>query len=84
MSKTVFITGSSRGIGAAIAKTFHKRGYNVAINYNHSEEEAVALSDSLTGSLLLKGDVSKEKDVKEMIEKGLDLENLSSNNSFKR
>lgn len=69
MSKTVFITGSSRGIGSAIAKAFHQSGYNVAINYNHSEERAIALSDSLTGSLLLKGDVSKEKDVKEMIEK---------------
>lgn len=69
MSKTVFITGSSRGIGAAIAKAFHQSGYNVAINYNHSEEEAIALADSLTGSLLLKGDVSREEDVKEMIEK---------------
>lgn len=69
MSKTVFITGSSRGIGEAIAKAFHQNGYNVAINYNHSEKEAIALSDSLSGSLLLKGDVSKEEDVKEMIEK---------------
>lgn len=69
MAKTVFITGSSRGIGAAIAKTFHENGYNVAINYNKSEEEAIALSNSISGSLLLKGDVSKEKDIKEMIEK---------------
>ena len=69
MAKTVFITGSSRGIGAAIAKIFHANGYNVAINYNKSEEEAIALSNSLSGSLLLKGDVSKEKAIKEMIEK---------------
>ncbi|MBE7054800.1 MAG: SDR family oxidoreductase [Ruminococcaceae bacterium] len=69
MSKTVFITGSSRGIGAAIAKLFYRNGYNVAINYNRSEEEASALSKLLAGSLLLKGDVSKEDDVKEMIAK---------------
>lgn len=69
MKKTVFITGSSRGIGAAIAKIFHENGYNVAINYNKSEEEAVKLSDLLHGSLLLKGDVSKEDDVKDMIAK---------------
>lgn len=69
MSKTVFITGSSRGIGAAIAKAFHQSGYNIVINYNRSEKEAIAISGSLSGSLLLKGDVSKEADVKEMIEK---------------
>ncbi len=69
MNKTVFITGSSRGIGAAIAKLFHKNGYNVVINYNNSEKEAVELNEELPGSLLLKGDVSKESDMKEMIEK---------------
>lgn len=69
MTKTVFITGSSRGIGAAIARLFHKNGYNVAINYNHSEKEAKELAASLPGSLLLKGDVSKENDVIEMFEK---------------
>ena len=31
MGKTVIITGGTRGIGAAIAKTFAKKGYNVAI-----------------------------------------------------
>ena len=47
MAKTVFITGSSRGIGAAIAKIFHANGYNVAINYNKSEEVSLlALLDN--------------------------------------
>jgi len=69
MSKTVFITGSSRGIGAATARLFYNNGYNVAINYNNSEKEALELHNELPGSLLLKGDVSKEKDVSEMIAK---------------
>jgi len=69
MSKTVFITGSSRGIGACAARLFHNNGYNVVINYNNSEKEALALYEELPGSLLLKGDVSKEKAVSEMIAK---------------
>ena len=68
MSKTVLITGSSRGIGAAAAKLFYENGYNVVINYNNSEKEAKELAASLPGSLLLKGDVSEEQDVIRMVE----------------
>ena len=42
---TVFITGGSRGIGAAIAHTFAYKGWNVAFSYLHSEEQAAALRD---------------------------------------
>ncbi|MBQ8807908.1 MAG: SDR family oxidoreductase [Clostridia bacterium] len=71
MSKTVFITGSSRGIGASAAKLFYENGYNVIINYNNSEKAALELSQKLPGSLLLKGDVSNEDDVKSMLEKAI-------------
>lgn len=37
--KTVLITGSSRGIGKAIAVKFAKKGYHVIINCAHNEEE---------------------------------------------
>ena len=67
MSKTVFITGASRGIGAAAARLFYENGYNVVINYNNSVEKAKALADSLPGALLMQGDVSKEEDVKRMV-----------------
>ena len=33
MKKTVFITGASRGIGAATAIFFARNGYDVGINY---------------------------------------------------
>lgn len=36
--KTVLVTGSSRGIGKAIAVKFAKKGYNVIINCAHQEE----------------------------------------------
>lgn len=41
--KVVLVTGSSRGIGKATIIEFAKRGYNVVINYNSSEQEAMEL-----------------------------------------
>ena len=38
-NKTVFVTGSSRGIGKAIAKAFAIEGYNVAIMCRESKNE---------------------------------------------
>ena len=37
--KTVLITGSSRGIGKAIAMKFAKKGYNVVINGSKNEDQ---------------------------------------------
>jgi 3-oxoacyl-[acyl-carrier protein] reductase len=37
--KTVLVTGSSRGIGKAIAIKFAKKGFNVIINCAHQEDE---------------------------------------------
>lgn len=37
--KVVLVTGASRGIGKAIAVKFAKKGYNVAINCAHREQE---------------------------------------------
>ena len=45
---TVFITGGSRGIGAAIARTFAFKGWNIAFSYLHSEEAAQALQNELS------------------------------------
>lgn len=48
MKKTVIITGASKGIGAATAILFARKGYNVVINYNNSFESANLLTRSLS------------------------------------
>lgn len=71
--KTVIVTGASRGIGACIAKEFAKKGYNVVVNFNKSEEKAkqVALEVERLGgkALLVKADVSDPEQVKSMVER---------------
>lgn len=47
MAKTVLITGASKGIGAATAALFAKKGYNTVIGYNRSNAEAEALTRKL-------------------------------------
>lgn len=71
--KTVLITGASKGIGKACAIEFAKLGYNIIINYNHSEELANNLKIDIEKKynvkcLAIQCDVAIEKDVKNMIE----------------
>jgi len=69
MSKTVIITGASKGIGAATAILFAQKGYNVVINYNNSFESAKLLTSSLKSNGysvgMMKANVanSKETDI---------------------
>jgi len=49
MKKTVLITGGSRGIGRASAQLFARQGWNVAVNYLHSQQAALDLVAELTG-----------------------------------
>ena len=44
MSKTVLITGGSRGIGAAAAMLFAQEGYQVAVNYCANRLRAVEIA----------------------------------------
>jgi len=46
----VLITGSSRGLGAVIARRFHACGASVIINYLSSASQATALADALNSS----------------------------------
>ncbi len=65
--KTLFITGGSRGIGAATARLAALRGWDVAVNYTRdaAAAEAVAAEVRAAGrrALVLQGDVGVEADV---------------------
>ena len=77
-NKVVLITGASRGVGAATAKLFASNNYNVVVNYNNSENEALNLSKELEQNyniktLAIKCDVSSEEEVKNMVKKTIEV-----------
>ena len=63
--KKALVTGSSRGIGAAICRALARDGWKVYINYNESKEKALALAEEI-GGVPVWADVSDETAVKEM------------------
>ena len=72
MSKVVLVTGSSKGIGAAIVKELASCGYDVVINYNSSQKEAEELKKEIeeynVRSMVIRCDISKENQVQFMID----------------
>ena len=67
--QTVLITGAGRGLGSEIAKSFHREGAKVIINYRNSYESAKNLSDSLgENAILVKGDIRDKDQVSKMHE----------------
>lgn len=67
---TALITGSSRGIGRAIAQTLARRGDRVAVHFRTDRaaaEETLASLDG-TGHALVAGDVSDPTDVQRIVD----------------
>ena len=56
-NKKVFVSGSSRGIGLAIAKKFIDEGAQVVIN-GRNEDELIAVSKAIKALGYVSGDVS--------------------------
>ncbi|HRY05086.1 MAG: SDR family oxidoreductase [Hyphomicrobiales bacterium] len=67
MSKTILVTGGSRGIGRAVAILAGKRGWRVAITYvanDAAAQETIAAVEAAGGkSLAIKADAAKLDDV---------------------
>ena len=64
MSKTVFITGGTRGIGRACADLFLAKKYNVVITYEKSDDIAKEMQKKyVKGFLAIKCDVANSAEV---------------------
>ncbi len=74
--KYALITGASRGIGAATAREFARRGWGVAIHYNRGAAEAAALAEELRGFgvpvVTVQADVADRAQVEKMVDNVLE------------
>jgi glucose 1-dehydrogenase len=74
-NKVAVITGSSLGIGSAIALTFAKEGAAVALDYRSHPDEAKQIVEQVEGfggrAISVHADVSDPEDVKNLIQKAV-------------
>ncbi|MDK2845336.1 MAG: 3-oxoacyl-[acyl-carrier protein] reductase [Enterococcus sp.] len=69
--QTAFITGSTRGIGLAIAKAFAKQGVHIILNGRRPVSETLIAEIKALGvnCIGISGDISNSEEVKEMVKK---------------
>ena len=67
--QTAFITGSTRGIGLAIAKAFAKQGVHIILNGRRPVSEALISEIKALGvnCIGISGDISNSEEVKQMV-----------------
>ena len=73
MKKVALVTGSSRGIGGAVAKRLAEAGYAVCINYIEQAEKAEAVAEYIRSrggsAICCQADVSDAAAVRAMVER---------------
>ena len=70
--KSVFVTGSSNGIGSEIIRKYASKSYNVIISYYSDKESAYKLEKEIkdkydVDTLVVKLDLSNEEDIKNVV-----------------
>ena len=84
--KTVLVTGSSSGIGRAIAQAFAESNATVAVHYHSNKNGGKETLNSLTGEghIVVQGDISQPDEASRIVEKvvtGLDRMDILVNNA---
>lgn len=74
--KIALVTGSSQGIGRAIAERFAKEGADVVINYNRTskgaEEAMAAVEAAGRRGLIVKADLGQVEEIRRLIKTGVE------------
>jgi len=75
-SLVALVTGSTRGIGLAIAKRLARDGYRIALNYRSNDEQGGAALEAVHShsgeSILVKADVTSESGAAKLIGAAMD------------
>lgn len=66
-ARVALVTGSSSGIGAAIARRLAAQGFRVVINSSRSAEAGQKIAAELGDSLYVRADVSVEEDAQRLV-----------------
>jgi len=90
--KVALVTGSSRGVGRAIALAYAREEASVVVNYSSNqaagEEVVSAIREMGSKAILLKADVANPADAEALVQKGIeefgDLDILVNNAGFSR
>jgi len=72
MTEVVVVTGSSSGIGRAVAERFARDGAHVVVNSSRSVDEGDALAKSLPDAVYVQADVSREEDARRLVDTALE------------
>lgn len=75
-NRTAIVTGSSQGIGRAIALRFAQEGANVVINYNRNPQGAQEVLKEIEAAggraLIVQADLAKISDIRKLISSAID------------
>ena len=71
MNKSILITGSSQRIGRELCLYFAKMGWNIAIHFNKSKKQAIALKNKIekygVKCVYIQADLLNTKNIKKII-----------------